>query len=90
MWAIGVFNSALFISGLATGKMTPIIICFVFIPIFTVAEVIVLRILCEIAVVLLLMPYYFKQPTGKGQSNVTVIEDPNDDADLDISIHSNA
>lgn len=74
--------------GLASGKPGAIIGSILFVPIFAVAELLVLRILCEISVVLLLMPYYFKnQPSSH---SVTVIEDPNDDADLDISIHSAA
>lgn len=90
MWVIGLFNSAIFISGLASGQPTAIIASLVFVPVFALAEVIFLRILCEMAVVVLLMPYYFKPSSTNGQEVITVIEDPADESDLDISIHSNA
>jgi hypothetical protein len=86
MWVIGIFNLAIFIGGLASGNFMAMIASIVLVPIFGVAELIALRIACEIFVVILLFPYYFKN-SNKQTHNVTVIEDPSDDGDMDVSLH---
>lgn len=91
MWVIGLMNFTLMIAGLASGQPGPIIGALIFVPVFAVAQIIVLRIVCEIAVVLLLMPYYSRGGDGS-KSSVTVIEDSNhhddDEGGMDVSVHT--
>mmetsp|Transcript_9405 Transcript_9405/g.14178 ORF Transcript_9405/g.14178 Transcript_9405/m.14178 type:complete len:142 (+) Transcript_9405:156-581(+) len=86
MWVIGLFNLVLLIGGLSSGQPGAIIAVLVFVPIFSAAELIVLRIICEVSVVLLLLPYYFKKSESKS-SAVAVIGNPNNDGDMDVSLH---
>jgi hypothetical protein len=88
MWLIGFLNLAALISGLIHLSTEPhfVIGVLVVIPISCLAEIILLRIFCEIAVVVLLFPYYFKAPGREGPHKVTVIED-HADSDMDVSVH---
>jgi hypothetical protein len=88
MWLIGFFNLTALISGLMHLSSEPhfMIAVLVVVPITCLAEVILLRIFCEIAVVVLLFPYYFKGPGSAGNNKVTAIEDRND-SDMDVSVH---
>lgn len=85
MWILGLINLAVMISGLISGEPHIMIGVVVFVPIFSIAELIFLRIFCELAVVILLFPYYFKN-SNQNNPKVTVIEDPND-SDMDVSLH---
>ena len=73
------------ISGLISTEPHIMIAVVIFVPIVGLAELILLRIFCEIAVVMLLFPYYFKS-SNQSNPKVTVIEDPND-SDMDVSLH---
>jgi hypothetical protein len=89
MWLIGFFNLAALISGLMNLSSEPhfMIAVLVVVPITCFAELILLRIFCEIAVVVLLFPHYFKGSGSAAENNkVTAIEDRND-SDLDVSVH---
>lgn len=89
MTLIGFFNLAILISGLYHVSTEPhfMIGVLVVVPLSCFAEIILLRIFCEMAVVVLLFPYYFKAPAGSSNPNkVTVIEDIND-SDMDVSVH---
>lgn len=85
MWIIGLINLVILISGLISNEPPVMIFVVVFVPIFSFAELILLRIFCELAVVVLLFPYYFKN-SNQPNAKVTVIEDPND-SDMDVSLH---
>jgi hypothetical protein len=49
----------------------------------------VLRICCEIIVVILLLPHILRKNNigSSTEHDITVIEDPNDDGDMDCSVH---
>jgi hypothetical protein len=87
MWLIGFLNLAALISGLIHLSTEPhfVIGVLVVVPISCLAEIVLLRIFCEMAVVVLLFPYYFKGP-GHTPNKVTVIEDQTD-SDMDVSVH---
>lgn len=88
-WAIGFLNLGFLISGLASGHPGWIIAVMVVIPLLALFEVIVLRIFCEVIVVILLLPHMLRKSTvvGGAEYDVTVIEDPHDDGDMDCSVH---
>jgi hypothetical protein len=88
-WVIGFLNFGCLITGLATGHPAWMIGVFIVIPLLFIFEILILRIFCEIAVVILLLPHILRKNNfGSGEhGDVTVIEDPNDDGDMDCSVH---
>ena len=91
-------NLVFLISGLASRNTGAIIGVIVFVPIFSVGELVVLRILCEVCVVILLLPYYIqKLHTGGGGGGVAGgepgdgsrrLQNYDDEDEIDCSIHS--
>ena len=87
-WAIGFLNFGFLITGLSSGHPGWIIAVLVVVPLLALFEVIVLRICCEIIVVILLLPHILVRRQQQAEhGDVTVIEDPNDDGDMDCSVH---
>lgn len=87
-WAIGFLNLGFLISGLASGRPGWIIAVLIVIPMLFLFELIVLRIWCEVIVVILLLPHILRKHNfGSGEHDVTVIEDINGDGDMDCSVH---
>lgn len=87
-WLIGFFNVGILITGIASGHPGWIIGVLVVVPLLFIFEIIVLRIFCEVVVVILLLPHMLKRGRyGGGDHDITVIEDPSDDGDMDCSVH---
>jgi hypothetical protein len=87
-WAIGFLNLGFLISGLASGHPGWIVAVLVVVPLLALFEIVLLRICCEVIVVILLLPHILRKSNfGSSEHDVTVIEDPNDDGDMDCSVH---
>ena len=92
MWSIGIFNLVILISGLASGQGMVIIGVIIFVPVFSVAELVVLRIICEVCVVIRLLPHYVKGGAhgNNPEANVERMDDIESAGDgLDASVHRN-
>ncbi len=90
LWVIGILNLAAMISGLASANGGVIIAVLIFTPLFCVAEIVMLRIFCEICVVILLLPYYMERSGARsaGSGPVERLDVATDDDDLNVSTHS--
>ena len=87
-WAIAFINLGILICGLASGHPGWMIAALVVIPLVALFQVIVLRVVCEVIVVILLIPHTLRRNNlGSAEHDVTVIEDPSDDGDMDCSVH---
>jgi hypothetical protein len=64
MWAVGVVNLVLIIAGVTSAQVLVIVGTLIFVPIVFVVELVVLRIICELCVVILLLPYYIQRTSG--------------------------
>lgn len=93
MWSIGIFNLVVLISGLASGQGMVIIAVMIFVPVFSIAELVVLRIICEVCVVILLLPYYVIKGGSSGGARADDVEHMDDleaqGDGLDASVHRN-
>lgn len=94
MWSIGIINLVVLISGIASREGMVIIGVVIFVPIFSIAELVVLRIICEVCVVILLLPYYVAKGDSAGErrrhDEVEVMDDVESQGDgLDSSVHQN-
>mmetsp|Transcript_3996 Transcript_3996/g.4082 ORF Transcript_3996/g.4082 Transcript_3996/m.4082 type:complete len:161 (+) Transcript_3996:243-725(+) len=99
LWVIGLMNLSLLIGGIATGIPTIIIVSVITLPILAVIQLIVLRIVSELMVVLLLLPFYSNRNNGSGNTGipltpdhergiVRIENDQSDSENIDVSIHS--
>jgi hypothetical protein len=98
VWVIGTMNLVFLISGLASRNTGAIIGVIVFVPIFSVGELVVLRIICEVCVVILLLPYYIQKlhagggggssAGGESSSGSRRLQNYDDEDEIDCSVHS--
>ena len=93
MWSIGIFNLVVLIGALASRQAVYIIGVMIFVPVFSVAELVVLRIICEVCVVILLLPYYVLKGgnrRARREDEVEHMDDVESQGDgLDASVHRN-
>eukprot|EP01041_Mallomonas_annulata_P003193 gene3193-6302_t len=92
LWVIGLMNLSLLIGGLATGLATIIILSVITLPIVAIVQLIILRLISELMVVLLLLPFYSRGTAYSNDRGIVKIETDrsNDGDNIDVSIHSKA